>query len=170
MNWSAIAAIAELIGAVGVIFSLIYLGSQIKQGATAAKWAGAHEVMTNINDLLILLGGDGETAKVWARGLTDFESLDTVERVRFSSLMLSLTNSWDEAYHAMAAGQIDAWGLQRFTGSIDEFSRMPGFRSWHALRKQWLSDEMRKRLEVLMRVEPSAAVAPFYSLSKQAPQ
>ena len=31
MNWDAIGAIAELLGAIGVIASLVYLGSQIRQ-------------------------------------------------------------------------------------------------------------------------------------------
>ena len=37
MNWDAIGAIAELLGAVGVIASLVYLASQMGQNARAAR-------------------------------------------------------------------------------------------------------------------------------------
>ncbi len=36
MNWDAIGAIAELLGAVGVIASLIYLATQIRLGEFSA--------------------------------------------------------------------------------------------------------------------------------------
>jgi hypothetical protein len=165
MNWSAMAALAELVGAAGVIGSLMYLAHQIKRGAVAAKWTGAHAVWTNLNDLLMLLGGDGEVAQIWWRGLLDFDSLETPERVRFSALMLCLANSWDEANHALDAGQIDEWGLQRFTGSMREFAVMPGFKSWYAVRKQWLSDDNRSRLEAIMSEDnPSSG---FYGLTRE---
>jgi hypothetical protein len=147
-----------------VIISLIYLASQIKHGATAAKWAGAHAVMGTINELLMVLAADGETTRIWARGLVDFDSLDPIERVRFSSLMLSLTSSWDEAHHALSAGQIDQWGMQRFTGSMHEFALLPGFRSWYAVRRGWLSEDLRKRLDELVNRDP--AESQFYALTR----
>ena len=46
MNWDAIGAIAELLGAVGVIASLVYLATQIRQSRqqmrTYAHDAGEH--------------------------------------------------------------------------------------------------------------------------------
>lgn len=163
VNWSAVAAVAELLGAAGVIGSLVYLAHQMKEGAVAAKWSGAHSVWTNLNDLLMILAGDGEVADIWLRGLLDFESLESTERIRFSALMLCLANSWDEANHALDAGQIDEWGLQRFTGSMNEFAVMPGFKSWYAVRKQWLSADNRVRLEAIMsRENPSSG---FYGIT-----
>jgi hypothetical protein len=43
MNWDAIGAVAELLGAAGVIVSLGYLAIQIRQN-TAALRGNAHEV------------------------------------------------------------------------------------------------------------------------------
>jgi hypothetical protein len=49
MNWDAIGAIAELLGAIGVIASLIYLATQIRQSReqmfenTRALQAGTHQ-------------------------------------------------------------------------------------------------------------------------------
>ncbi len=41
MNWDAIGAIAELLGAVGVIASLVYLATQIRQNAPPRKGRGS---------------------------------------------------------------------------------------------------------------------------------
>ena len=37
MNWEAIATIAEIVGAVGVIASLIYLAAQIRQSTKVSR-------------------------------------------------------------------------------------------------------------------------------------
>ncbi len=37
MNWDAIGAIAELLGAVGVIASLVYLATQLRQNTRATR-------------------------------------------------------------------------------------------------------------------------------------
>lgn len=39
MNWNAVGAIAEVLGAVGVIVSLLYLAIQVRQGTKVAKAA-----------------------------------------------------------------------------------------------------------------------------------
>src|SRR5688572_23477878 len=113
MNWTTAAAIAEIVGAIGVIVSLLYLASQVKRGTAEARRAGAHDLMTTTNSLLMLLASDRGTAEIWAKGMGDFESLDNIERVRFSCLALNLAFGWDEAFHAYKNGQLDSWGLQR---------------------------------------------------------
>jgi NAD/NADP transhydrogenase alpha subunit len=37
MNWDAISSVAEIIGAIAVVVSLIYLASQVKQSNTQAR-------------------------------------------------------------------------------------------------------------------------------------
>ena len=39
MNWEAIAAVAELLGALGVIASLVYLAGQVRSNASRARQA-----------------------------------------------------------------------------------------------------------------------------------
>jgi hypothetical protein len=41
MNWDAIGAAAEVLAAGGVIISLIYLGTQVKNSARSARHAAA---------------------------------------------------------------------------------------------------------------------------------
>ena len=48
MNWEAIGAIAELIGVLAVIVSLIYLAIQIKQNSDSTKALIRQEIATSI--------------------------------------------------------------------------------------------------------------------------
>ena len=46
MNWDAIGAVAELLGAIGVIASLIYVATQIRRN-TSAVYAIAYQSIIN---------------------------------------------------------------------------------------------------------------------------
>ena len=43
MNWESISALAELLGAIGVIASLLYVAAQIRQNTRATRAASARE-------------------------------------------------------------------------------------------------------------------------------
>ena len=45
MEWDALGAVAELMGAIGVIASLIYVGGQIKQNTRATRATSAREAV-----------------------------------------------------------------------------------------------------------------------------
>jgi len=152
MTLTELASISQVAAAFGVIVSLLYLAVQVRNGTVTARRAASHDVMVTINPLLMTLSCDRETSSIWMRGLSNFDSLDSVEKVRFSCLMLTITYSWDEAYHGKKTKQLDDWAVQRFTGSMHELCRLPGFKSWYTVRKSWLSQEIREILEREMKL------------------
>ncbi len=117
MNWDAIGAIAELLGAVGVIASLIYLATQIRQSRdqmernTRATQAASNQqwddslqgtVMEGVNlipamDSLVRLG------------LADFEQLGDEDSFRFTFWMSSLMRRYDAAYYQPEPGRVEGW-------------------------------------------------------------
>ena len=52
MNWDAIGAIGEIIGAAGVISTLIYLAIQIRQNTTAMNRATVRQALESNNAAL----------------------------------------------------------------------------------------------------------------------
>jgi len=53
MNWDAVGAVAELIGALGVIASLIYLAIQIRQNSQSVKAESVRELLSQSSDLFL---------------------------------------------------------------------------------------------------------------------
>ena len=82
MNWEAIGAIGEILGAMAVFASLIYLAIQIRaqigqQRKLAIEnltdnWLSALETQTH-----------PEIAAVWTKGMSDFDALDLSEQAQF---------------------------------------------------------------------------------------
>jgi hypothetical protein len=94
VNWEALAAIAELLGAIGVLASLLYLGAQIRQN-TASLRQQAFQMGTNeVRRWAEGLSGSRETSEIFIKGQTDFSSLDANERLRFTMMIFELCSVW----------------------------------------------------------------------------
>ena len=84
MDWTAIGAIGEVGGAIGVIATLLYLSIQIRQN-TRAGLTGSRDAAGQINmGLMAAVANEGEFADIWRRGLADLNSLRPEERFRWS--------------------------------------------------------------------------------------
>jgi len=86
MNWDAIGAVAELLGAIGVIGSLIYLGTQVRTSNLASQVDSklkTTEFLVNFQDLLL---GNPDLNEVMMRGRKGIEQLSKEEYLQFSNL------------------------------------------------------------------------------------
>ena len=61
MNWDAIGAVGEIVGAVAVIATLIYLAIQIKDSARAARSAAVTDATTAMQAFYQELGSNSRT-------------------------------------------------------------------------------------------------------------
>jgi DNA-binding protein H-NS len=70
MNVDFLAQIAQIVAAVGVIVSLVYVGVQIRQATRATKLASIQAVEAAIGRTEELIIQDGSFAEILKRGLT----------------------------------------------------------------------------------------------------
>jgi hypothetical protein len=105
MNWDAIGAVGELIGAIAVIATLFYLAVQIRQNSRAVErtneFANAnsiHETNAFYSQVFAMLAQDAELADIYDRALRH-ESLNSIETVRFTSFMNSYFAWLEDVYH-----------------------------------------------------------------------
>jgi hypothetical protein len=101
VDWNAVSAIAEIVGAVAVIASLIYIAVQIRQNSTLLKqntdFARAsivHETNVSQTKIFELIVQDKEVAEIFRRGING-DILDGTELLRFEAL-LNIYCSWLE--------------------------------------------------------------------------
>ncbi len=98
MNWEIAASVAEIIGAVAVLVSLIYVANEIRQNTVASR-ASMHQqyidTQTNVNRAM---SDDPEIAALVARANRDYESLSDEELVRLQFIMFNHFNQWHLAF------------------------------------------------------------------------
>ena len=76
MNWEAVGAVAELLGALGVIASLIYLATQVRQNSRLLRASAIQSAASNTaSGFVSTLAGNLDAAKVVVRGRDRPEAL-----------------------------------------------------------------------------------------------
>ena len=78
MNWEAISAIGQIVGAFAVVVSLIYLAREIRRNARAERLASMDTVIRWLRQLT----EHPQLSELYYRGLHDFESLEGADLVR----------------------------------------------------------------------------------------
>jgi hypothetical protein len=73
MNWEAIGAIAELIGGVAVLITLIYLSIQVRQNSRIQRQQNVTEQTNRCIDSGQLLASDPEFADIFSRAMNNTE-------------------------------------------------------------------------------------------------
>ena len=139
MNWDAIGAVGEVLGAVGVIVTLVYLALQIRQNTQALR-AASVDSMTNIaNGIRTNLFSDPNVTAIYMRGLADIESLNDLERERFRLLMTNALWALWNSFAQAQLGDTQSWDAQK--PLLQRFLSQPGGQwYWQTYKKEFSSD------------------------------
>jgi len=87
-DWSNL---AQVIGALAVVISLVYVGFQVKRNTSAVRSATSQAVHNNYADWYMSMVGDAELNRIAIKGLKDYSSLDEIEKARFIETFMAFT-------------------------------------------------------------------------------
>ena len=85
MNWEMISAVGQMLGAIGVIISIVYLAAQIRNQNKESQRAAMNVLTTHWSDLNRTLVKNPEMAVLWLRALRSFDDLDAGSKLRFGA-------------------------------------------------------------------------------------
>src|ERR1051326_250171 len=91
MNWEAINAIAQAIGAFGVVASLWYLGVQVHRSTRVAKIAAQDSAASALRDVTKPYMENAELARIWQVGLENLSALSPEDQSRFFPAFFSFS-------------------------------------------------------------------------------
>ena len=80
VNWEAISAIGQIVGAIAVVISLIYLATEVRSNARATRQAAMRSTVDSLNRFAQQIIGHADLAELRNRGFHDFESLEGTDR------------------------------------------------------------------------------------------
>ncbi len=111
MSWEAIGAIAEVVGAIAVVVSLLYLAWQIRSSRRTDQIFAASATATATDDWLRQIVSDEVLYELYERGLFNYESLSKTEKGRFSLLVLQFLRNVDNVWrqHLLGVSEDDYW-------------------------------------------------------------
>jgi hypothetical protein len=146
MNWDAIAALAELLGAVAVLASLVYLAAQIRQNTQMVKSSIRQQLTMTSQDLLFKMIDE---ADVLAK-LRDGEDLSVAEEIKANQLTRAAFRGYEDYAYQHQHGLLDTseWTarLETIRVSLD----LPLMREqWMATRQSY-SDNLQKVIDPIV--------------------
>jgi hypothetical protein len=135
MNWEIGAAVAEIVGAIAVVISLIYLALQIRAQTNLSRLAAQHEVSKGIREASLLFATE-DISGLFARGNNDFDSMPEAELVRLIVAITNLFRVWEEAFSEARDGHLEAANWDALSGDYSQLMGTSSFRRVWDLRKQ----------------------------------
>jgi hypothetical protein len=106
-NWEAIGAIAELLGAVGVITTLLYLTTQIRQNTRALQSGTRNSWLNAIQTVNQLSISTPENTDVWYRGSFLSEDLEGKDLAIYTTQVSAGINALESLYLENLEGNVD---------------------------------------------------------------
>src|SRR5262249_50809788 len=107
MNWEMISAIGQMLGAIGVIISIVYLAAQIRNQNKESQRQAMHVLTTHWSDLNRTLVENPEMAVLWLRALRSFDDLDAKSKLRFGAHLGRFLRFADSLYLNVQDGMLD---------------------------------------------------------------
>jgi hypothetical protein len=150
MSLEDLGNIGELIAAIGVIASLIYLAVQIRQNT---RWlrASTHHSLTSLTaELNRVIEENPDMARIMRVGTQDFAQLSPDERLRFNTNLGSRFRHHENLYYQYRSGMLDE---QQFSGLRRRFAwhlRFPGTLGYWRNARGFHSDEFAAYVDCLV--------------------
>ena len=139
MNWEAIGAVGEILGAMAVIGSLLFVGMQIRNNTRATQVASSHNLTNTFLTVLNSLATDPELTRIWLQQSRDISALSGNDLQRVLSLNVMVLKAFEDAFHHHRLGQMsdEMWdGWQAFILLVCSY---PGVRQYWEQRKNFYS-------------------------------
>ena len=145
--------IAELVAAVALIISLIYVGIQVKLSTKATQAATAQSYVDTMNGYVGLINSSGNLAKVLHGGANGLDNLQDEEVIQFCAFhdqcFITFEAFYFEWKHGLLVEQL--WDTYRHV--IVSLLMQPGQQEYWQMRRHWYYDEFQRYVEGLLESE-----------------
>ena len=161
MDIPLIVAIAEVIGTVAVVVSLIYVGVQVRQNTRTTKLATGQNLSRDMRDAIEPLYADSEFSKAYLNAQKDVEHLTGAERFRCYVFTQCYLRAMENAFYQYQNGVVDEYVWQAYLANM-KFSKNTAITSafWRD-RQHVFATEFRDFFDSLSADDPGVSVAPY---------
>jgi hypothetical protein len=145
-QWSFV---SQIISAIAVIASLIFVGFELKRATAAIRVSSSQAHSSLYTDLVQSIIDNADFARLWSIGLTEPKSLSQDEWVRFVAYASALFRLYESSRVQWLNGRLDEEHWHTIERQAADFGHLPGLRVAWKLRGHWYSPEFQAWFEGL---------------------
>ena len=158
---SDIASLAEVIGAIAVVISLLYVGVQVRDTTRAVRSAAVNDANTAIQSWYQMMASDPQLLKTYLDGILSQEPLSRDEEFRYMMITQAVMYAFQNTFLLGQEGSLDAGLMSSLNTGIQAVRHTPGFRRYWAERRGYFFPEFVAFVEELL----AAPATPVDSMS-----
>lgn len=148
MNWNAISAVGDIVGAIGVVISLIYLAKQIKDQNSQSKLSSLFEMSRELRVAQENFATK-EFADIFIRANQDFNSITESESLRLFLLVTNLFRIWENTFLEHKDGNLSDKVWVTLSKDYSQAMGIPSFKYIWAMRKQNYDEDFQHYVDSL---------------------
>ena len=150
MTLEELAFVAEIVGTLAVVASLIYVSIQVKDGARAARSAAVTDATAAVQSIYQELGANSQMSVLFFKGLTDPNSLTRHEQFQYLMLMHSFFLAFQRNFLLSREGTLNVELRDSIGTAIHTINHLPGCRFYWRQRKSFFQPEFVVWVEELL--------------------
>lgn len=147
MDWEATGALAEVVGAIGVIVSLIYLAIQIRQNTRSQKMQNYQELVMSVANFAESLGRDASSSRIFWKGLSQPEAITSGEAGQLSLLLISFFRKYENVFQHNRQNFLTEEDWEEWSHNMRRLFWLPGVQQWWPAWRDAYHPDFREFLE-----------------------
>ena len=141
MSWEAVSAIGEILGALAVLITLIYLAVQIRYVRSQVESDTLGHVVSALNDFAGRIADSGELSEILVQGKESSSRLSASDKYRYDQtffFLLNILQSWYLQIDQLKLYSTSDQNMGNIKVALLYYCDNPGFREhWPSIRNMY---------------------------------
>lgn len=150
--------VSQIITAIVLIISLLYVAVQVRQNTQAMRLSAGNYAAEQARTLF-LVSASPEHRELVFKAWQDPESVEGIEKFGYFGLMHDYFRTLENVYYQQVDGALDPRLWEGLLRSINFSMTFPGIRFYWAQRSDWYSNEFQAFIDKVMRENPEGSVS-----------
>jgi len=129
MSWDAIGAVGEVVGAIAVVVTLLFVARDIRQNSRSLSIAALRDTTAQWNLWSNMIAGSGDLAEIVVKGNKVFSSLSESEKLRYGAYAQSFFDNV-ESFRSLVVDHNADKDLDVLVSIVKRRISAPGFAAW----------------------------------------
>ena len=153
-NLESLASLGEIVGAIAVVVSLLYLAVQVRQNTRAQRLENASRILDRTASMQGALSRDSAMSVLFSKGVSDPSKLTPQERIQFTWAMYEFFGALEFMFLAANENSIPEEIWQRWSSAAAWWLTFPGVQAWWNVRPIPFADSFSSYIESLLDDNP----------------
>ena len=139
MDWNAIGAIANVISALAVVVTLVYLAYQLRENTKALRSSSADSALAAVLEFTGDMARDDELNRLFTMGTEDWDSLSESDRARLAYMLFRFFKIMENIHYYHMLGTLDEESWAGWKAVTTHYTQSAAGKVYLKARRSWYS-------------------------------